>query len=115
MRHLATGRTADALQACANHAMGHAGETRTVAQTELIARWDKDRLEHPDQTRIILTHTNEARHALNAAAGRTQRAIRILQLEAELQADPVKRADRFVNDRTRLELTCACVGESLRY
>ena len=67
-RHLATGRTAEALQAYADQAMVHAGETRAVAQAELIARWDKDRLEHPDQTRIILTHTNEARHALNAAA-----------------------------------------------
>lgn len=67
-RHLATGRTADALQAYANHAMVHVGETRAVAQAELIDRWDKDRLKHPDQTRIILTHTNEARHALNAAA-----------------------------------------------
>lgn len=67
-RHLATGRTADALQAYADQAMVHAGETRAAAQAELIARWDKDRLKHPDQTRIILTHTNEARHALNAAA-----------------------------------------------
>ncbi|MDQ0453493.1 Ti-type conjugative transfer relaxase TraA [Brevundimonas nasdae] len=67
-RHLATGRTADALQAYADQAMVHAGETRAVAQAELIARWDKDRLKHPDRTRIILTHTNEARHALNAAA-----------------------------------------------
>ena len=67
-RHLATGRTADALQAYGDHAMVHAGETRAVAQAELIDRWDKDRLDHPDQTRIILTHTNEARQALSAAA-----------------------------------------------
>jgi AAA domain len=67
-RHLATGRTADALQAYADQAMVHAGETRAVAQADLIARWDKDRLECPDQSRIILPHTKEARHALNAAA-----------------------------------------------
>lgn len=41
--------------------------------------------------------------AEEVGGGRTQRAIRILQLEAELQADPVKRADRFVNDWTRLK------------
>lgn len=40
--------------------------------------------------------------AEEVAGGRTQRAIRILQLEAELQADPSKRADRFINDWTRL-------------
>lgn len=52
----------------------------------------------------VLERSYRADHGLaeEVAGGRTQRAIRILQLEAELQADPVKRADRFVNDWTRL-------------
>lgn len=38
-----------------------------------------------------------------AAAGRTQRAIRVLQLEAEIRADPRLRADRFVERWQGLE------------
>jgi len=38
-----------------------------------------------------------------AASGRTQRAIRVLQLEAEVRADPVRRADRFVERWQGLE------------
>lgn len=37
-----------------------------------------------------------------AADGRSQGAIRAMQLEAEIRADPVQRADRFVNDWQRL-------------
>jgi Ti-type conjugative transfer relaxase TraA len=105
-RHLATGRTADALQAYGEHAMVHAGETRAAAQAELIDRWDKDRLEHPDQTRIILSHTNEARHALNAAARERLRDAGQLGEDATVQTEAgtrvFARGDRVMllkNDR----------------
>lgn len=41
--------------------------------------------------------------ASEAAGGRTQRSIRVLQMEAELRADPIKRADRFIDDWTRMD------------
>jgi len=41
--------------------------------------------------------------ANEAASGRTQRAIRVLQLEAEVRADPRLRADRFVERWQGLE------------
>ena len=40
--------------------------------------------------------------AREAAEGRSQGAIRAMQLEAEIRADPVQRADRFVGDWQRL-------------
>jgi hypothetical protein len=40
--------------------------------------------------------------AREAADGRSQGAIRAMQLEAEIRADPSKRADRFVSDWQRL-------------
>jgi nucleoside-triphosphatase THEP1 len=49
--------------------------------------------------------------ASEAAAGRSQGAIRAMQLEAEIRADPVQRADRFVNDRQRLNQTRAVMQQ----
>jgi hypothetical protein len=40
--------------------------------------------------------------AREAADGRSQGTIRAMQLEAEIRADPVQRADRFVSDWQRL-------------
>ncbi|HNN55374.1 MAG TPA: Ti-type conjugative transfer relaxase TraA, partial [Novosphingobium sp.] len=40
--------------------------------------------------------------AREAADGRSQGAIRAMQLEAEIRADPAQRADRFVSDWQRL-------------
>ena len=40
--------------------------------------------------------------AREAADGRTQGAVRAMQLEAEIRVDPAQRADRFVNDWQRL-------------
>ncbi|WP_298188929.1 Ti-type conjugative transfer relaxase TraA [Novosphingobium sp.] len=40
--------------------------------------------------------------AREAADGRSQGAIRAMQLEAEIRADPIQRADRFVSDWQRL-------------
>ncbi|WP_157215361.1 Ti-type conjugative transfer relaxase TraA [Flavisphingomonas formosensis] len=67
-RHLATGRTAEAIQAYDDAGRVHAKETREQARADLIARWDRDRTVSPDASRIILTHTNDEVQALNLAA-----------------------------------------------
>jgi hypothetical protein len=67
-RHLATGRTGEALDAYSAHGMVHAAQTRDSARGELIDGWDRDRSVAPDKTRIILTHTNEEVLALNNLA-----------------------------------------------
>jgi hypothetical protein len=43
--------------------------------------------------------------AQDAADGRPQRAIRAMQLEAEIRSNPERRADRFVEDWTKLKTT----------
>ncbi|MEW9855767.1 Ti-type conjugative transfer relaxase TraA [Novosphingobium sp. M1R2S20] len=74
-RHLATGRTGEALAAYERAGHVHAAETRDAARTHLIERWDKDRQANPDASRIILTHTNEEVQALNEAGrGRMRQA-----------------------------------------
>jgi len=67
-RHLATGRTGQAIAAYDERGMVHATETREAARGELIERWDRERLASPTDTRIILTHTNDEVRALNDAA-----------------------------------------------
>src|SRR3546814_10586151 len=48
--------------------MVHAAETSEAARSELVDRWDAQRLADPDKTRIILTHTNAEVRDLNQAA-----------------------------------------------
>ena len=48
-------------------------------------------------------YLNDSSLAPEAASGRTQRALRAMQLEAEIRTNPVLRADRFVQDWTRLD------------
>lgn len=67
-RHLATGRTGEAIAAYADKAMVHQAETREQARDELVERWDRERLADPDASRIILTHTNAEVRELNLAA-----------------------------------------------
>ena len=67
-RDLATGRTGDAIHAYDTHGMVHTAATREQARDDLIDRWDRDRQASPDQSRIILTHTNDEVRALNEAA-----------------------------------------------
>jgi ATP-dependent exoDNAse (exonuclease V) alpha subunit len=67
-RHLATGRTADAIDAYAEHDAVHVAATREVARSELIDRWNRERQVSPDVSRIILTHTNAEVRELNVAA-----------------------------------------------
>ena len=67
-RHLATGRTGEAIRAYVERGMVHAAETREQARGDLVERWDRERIAAPDQTRIILTHTNDEVRELNEAA-----------------------------------------------
>jgi Ti-type conjugative transfer relaxase TraA len=67
-RQLATGRTAEALDAYNEAGHVHAAATRDDARRELIDSWDRDRREAPEDSRIILTHTNADVRALNKAA-----------------------------------------------
>ncbi len=73
-RHLATGRTGDAIRAYGDGGMVHAAETRDDARRDLVDRWDRERQASPDATRIILTHTNAEVRDLNDAARDTMRA-----------------------------------------
>jgi Ti-type conjugative transfer relaxase TraA len=67
-RELASGRTADALDAYRGHGMAHAAESRDDARNDLIEGWDRERAKMPGKTRIILTHTNDEVRALNELA-----------------------------------------------
>jgi Ti-type conjugative transfer relaxase TraA len=67
-RHLATERTADALQAYADHDMVHVADTREGARAELVKGWERARRDFPDQSQIILTHTNDEVRGLNELA-----------------------------------------------
>ena len=64
-RELATGRTGDAIGRYAEAGFVHAADTREAARTELVDAWDRDRQQHPDASRIILTHTNDEVRQLN--------------------------------------------------
>ncbi|WP_341713196.1 Ti-type conjugative transfer relaxase TraA [Erythrobacter sp.] len=67
-RHLATGRTAEAVEAYAGHDMVHAADTREAAREELVEGWNRERAADPGHSRIILTHTNDEVRALNELA-----------------------------------------------
>jgi Ti-type conjugative transfer relaxase TraA len=90
-RHLATGRTGEAINAYAERGMVHAAETRKAARGELIERWDRDRQANPDASRIILTHTNAEVRELNEAARDAMRASGDLGEDVRLK---VERGDR---------------------
>ncbi len=90
-RHLATGRTGEAIAAYARSDMVHVALTRDIAQSELIERWDRDRQANPDASRIILTHTNAEVRALNDAARDTMRASGDLGADVSIK---VERGDR---------------------
>ena len=87
-RHLATGRTGEALDAYRENGFVHAADTREAARGDLIDRWDRERQAAPGDTRIILTHTNDDVSALNNAARDRMRA------SGELGEDVAIRAER---------------------
>ncbi|MEI9852811.1 MAG: Ti-type conjugative transfer relaxase TraA [Sphingomonas sp.] len=86
-RHLATGRTSDALHAYDGHGHVHAVETREQARADLVDRWDRDRAATPGATRIILTHTNDEMQALNLAARERVRDAGQLGEDVTLRAE----------------------------
>lgn len=73
-RWLATERTADAIAAYAERGAVYGAETREEARADLIDRWDRDRTNEPQASRIILTHTNDEVQALNGQARERMRA-----------------------------------------
>ncbi|WP_457310671.1 Ti-type conjugative transfer relaxase TraA [Sphingomonas sp. UYAg733] len=74
-RHLAIGRTGEAVRDYGEHGMVHPAATRDDARGELVDRWDRQRQANPNDTRIILTHTNaEVRDLNDAARGRMRDA-----------------------------------------
>lgn len=87
-RHLATSRTDEAIAAYADKGMVHQAETREQARGELVERWDRERIAAPDQSRIILTHTNNEVRELNEVARDRMRAA------GELGDDVLVKAER---------------------
>ena len=86
-RHLATGRTGEAVRAYDENGHVHAAETREQARVSLIDGWDRDRQARPHATRIILTHTNDEVHTLNLAARDRLRASGALGEDIAIRAD----------------------------
>ena len=98
-RHLATGRTGEAIDAYATRGMVHAADTRLAARDELVERWDRDRQANPDASRIILTHTNAEVRELNEAARNAMRASGDLGEDVRLK---VERGDRDFAEGDRI-------------
>jgi Ti-type conjugative transfer relaxase TraA len=115
-RQLATGRTGEAIRAYADHGMIHAAETREQARSELVERWDRERIAAPDQTRIILTHTNDEVRELNEAARDRMRAAGELGDDVLVKAERGNRAfatgDRimFLRNERSLEVKNGTLG-----
>jgi Ti-type conjugative transfer relaxase TraA len=90
-RHLANGRTTQALHTYYDHGQVHEADTREDARKALVDRWDKDRVDHPDASRLILTHTNDEVQALNTLARERLKAGGQLGEDVEVK---VERGDR---------------------
>ncbi len=67
-RQLATGHTREALDAYDSRGMVQVAPTREQAKSELVDSWNRRRQAAPDQSRIILTHTNAEVRDLNNLA-----------------------------------------------
>ena len=115
-RHLATGRTGEAIRAYAERGMVHAAETCEQARAELVERWDRERIAAPDQTRIILTHTNDEVRELNEAARSRMRVAGDLGDDVRVKAERGDRAfasgDRimFLRNERGLEVKNGTLG-----
>lgn len=107
-RHLATGRTGQAIHAYGERGMVHAADTREVARGDLIDRWDQARQSSPGDTRIILTHTNDEVRELNQAARGRMRPSGELGSDVTVKAERGERAfasgDRIMFLRNEREL-----------
>jgi Ti-type conjugative transfer relaxase TraA len=107
-RHLATGRTGQAIHAYGESGMVHAADTREAARGELIDRWDEARQSSSGETRIILTHTNDEVRELNEAArGRMRFACGLgddVSIKAERGERQFASGDRIMFLRNEREL-----------
>ena len=86
-RDLATARIGSALEAYRAHDMVHEAASREQAREDLIERWDRERQLQPDQSRIILTHTNDEVRLLNEAARERMRTAGDLGDEVRVTVD----------------------------
>ncbi|MBO9708275.1 MAG: Ti-type conjugative transfer relaxase TraA [Caulobacter sp.] len=105
-RHLATGRTGEALAAYEARGMVHVAETRDQARENLVERWDRERVAEPGRSRIILTHTNDEVRELNLTARERLRQAGVLGEDVTVEAERGERSfatgDRLMflkNDR----------------
>ena len=98
-RQLATERTAEALQAYVDHDMVHVADTREGARAELVKGWERARLNYPDQSQIILTHTNDEVRDLNELARGNLRDAGELGEDVTIKAE---RGDRSFASGDRL-------------
>ncbi|WP_066826819.1 Ti-type conjugative transfer relaxase TraA [Sphingomonas mali] len=116
-RHLATGRTAEAIAAYDDRGQVHAADTREQARGDLIDRWDRDRAASPGATRIILTHTNDEVGALNIAARERLRLRRALRDDVAIRVERGERnfarGDRimFLRNECSLGVKNGTLGE----
>ena len=115
-RHLATGRTGEAINAHAERGMVHTAETREQARSDLVERWDRDRQAKPDASRIILAHTNDEVRELNDAARDRMRAAGELGDDVRVKTERGDRAfasgDRimFLRNERGLEVKNGTLG-----
>ena len=86
-RELATGRTGEAIGRYAEAGQVHAADTREATRAELVDAWDRDRQQHPNASRIILTHTNDEVGLLNAVARERMRASGALGPDTRIGAE----------------------------
>ncbi|WP_338424855.1 Ti-type conjugative transfer relaxase TraA [Sphingopyxis kveilinensis] len=91
-RELATGKVGEAIGRYAEAGHVHTADTREAARAELVDAWDRDRQQHPDASRVILTHTNDEVRALNDAARERMRESGALGPDTEIYTDRGKRA-----------------------
>lgn len=98
-RHLATGRTGEAIGAYAEQGMVHVEATREVAREQLVARWDSDRQADPAASRIILSHTNDEVRSLNQMARERMRLAGRLGPDVEISTE---RGERLFASGDRL-------------
>jgi hypothetical protein len=91
-RDLATGKVDAAIESYVDRDHVHAAETREAARVDLIDRWDAQRQESPEASRIILTHTNAEVHELNEAARGRLRSAGELGEDVALKVERGERA-----------------------
>ena len=116
-RHLATERTAEALQAYAENDMVHVADTREGARAGLVNGWERARRDFPHQSQIILTHTNDEVRGLNEIARGKLREAGALGEDVTINAERGSRqfasGDRimFLRNNRELGVKNGSVGE----